>query len=400
MVLARSLQVPKIRPLNNGGSIRIQFVINKVKYNANPIYRGCYYNPSDLVKAEKIAAQIRCDIANRQFDYSDTKLTKYCEAIPVSEIPVIPIPVSAYTKPSDLLDLWEQFEERQKNRVAQTTIKKDYKEVRRALNKLTSEQLKFDNLYSLTDTLLEYYKLTTLEKLFAHLKACGNWGVRNKLITENPFIELHSQLPKKRLKTQKPECFTLEEMKEIIVAFRTKCNGKKKVANHQFYADFVEFLFLTGCRPEDALALTWGDIKSDKITFNKAYSNGVLKGTKTDTARTFPVNKQLRELLENRKKKERAFFGDGHLVFPAFKGDYLDLGNFTTRHWQKVVGNLVGERKVSKYLPLYNVRHTFISLMLRNGMDMQTVAYLCGTSVQMLQKHYWSPDQSVQIPEI
>lgn len=383
---------PQIKPVDNDGYIRIQFVINGVKYKANPIYRGNYNNPVHLAKAESIAAQIKHDIATGLFDYSDTKLSKYCIK---KELPSI---VTSKAVPN-LLELWNLFEERQKGRVEETTIKQDYSRVRNALSKLTTEQLKLDNVHLLADILLNYYSAGTLQKVFTHLKACGNWAVKSKTLTDNPFIGLTDQLPKQKNKHKKPECFTVEEIPIIIKAFRSDTyTPKESRFKHSHYADFIEFLFLTGCRPEDAIALTWNDIKQDKITFSKAYSSGVLKGSKTGVIRTFPINSQLKEFLERRKTNNPN--SHDSLIFPSPTGKYIDLHNFTNRCWRKVVKQLVAEGKVSQYLPLYNVRHTFITLMLRKGIDMQTIAMLCGTSIQMLKEHYWSPDRQVKLPEI
>lgn len=379
-------KLPQIKPLNNNGGIRFEFSIKGVKYKTSPIYGASFNNQADLAKARVIAAQITSDIASGNFDYSDTKLSKYCIKKGV--------PIIVTSKPvPNLLELWNQFEERQKGRVEETTIKQDYSRVRNVLSKLTKEQLKLDNVHLLGDVLLKHYSAGTLQKVFTHFKACGNWAVKSKTLTNNPFTDLLDQLPKQKNRNKKPECFTAEEIPIIIDTFRSRDTLKH-------YTDFIEFLFLTGCRPEDAIALTWGDIKGDKITFSKAYSSGVLKGSKTGVIRirTFPVNSQLKEFLERRKTNNPNLHDS--LIFPSPTGKYIDLHNFTNRYWRKVVKQLVTEGKVSQYLPVYNVRHTFITLMLRKGIDMQTIAMLCGTSIQMLKEHYWSPDRDVKLPEI
>lgn len=382
-------RLPKIKPLNNNGGIRLDFIINGVRYTFSPIRKARYDNQADLAKAKVIAAQITADIASGNFDYSDTKLTKYRIGKDGSNL-LVQVGVEK-SKPLNLLDLWERFEERQKGKVEETTFQNTYQAVRNALSKLTTEQLKLDNVHLLGDILLNHYSAGTLQKVFTHLKACGNWAIKSKTLTNNPFTDLLDQLPKQKNKNKKPECFTAEEIPIILDTFKSRHTLKH-------YADFIEFLFLTGCRPEDAIALTWDDIKGNKITFSKAYSNGVLKGSKTGVIRTFPVNSQLKEFLERRKTSNPQ--SHDSLIFPSPTGKYIDLHNFTNRCWRKVVKQLVTEGKVSQYLPVYNVRHTFITLMLRKGIDMQTVAMLCGTSIQMLKEHYWSPDRDVKLPEI
>jgi len=44
---------------------------------------------------------------------------------------------------------------------------------------------------------------------------------------------------------------------------------------------------------------------------------------------------------------------------------------------------------------LYCFRHTYISMAIKSGMDVFTIARMTGTSVAMIQKHYGHLDDSV-----
>jgi integrase len=75
----------------------------------------------------------------------------------------------------------------------------------------------------------------------------------------------------------------------------------------KFYANYIEFLALTGFRPEEAIALTWDDLTASSngnlsIRVNKAHSKGELKGTKTNERRDFPCNAQLTKFLTDLPK--------------------------------------------------------------------------------------------------
>jgi integrase len=87
------------------------------------------------------------------------------------------------------------------------------------------------------------------------LKACWIWAIERKLLTgDNPWIE-----PYRRVKVpprQMPKPFTAEEIGAIVQAFRSD-------RIHSCYADFVEFLFSTGCRTGEAIGLRFKHLNSD-----------------------------------------------------------------------------------------------------------------------------------------
>jgi integrase len=141
-------------------------------------------------------------------------------------------------------------------------------------------------------------------------------------------------------------------------------------------------LALTGFRPEEAIALQWVDIKNGQIIVSRAYSQGILKETKTYEARNFPVNSQLANLLQNLPKTQ-------NLVFPSPEGGYINQHNFGERYWKPIVKKLVAAGKVSEYLPTNNLRHSWITRMLRSGgLDIATVAKLAGNKPDTIMKHY------------
>jgi integrase len=155
----------------------------------------------------------------------------------------------------------------------------------------------------------------------------------------------------------------------------------------------VEFLTLTGFRPEEAIALTWTDINNSQIIVSRAYSQGILKSTKTYEARTFPVNTQLGDLLQSLPRTQS-------LIFPAPEGSYINQHNFSERYWKPIVKNLVAAGKVGEYLPTYNLRHSWITRMLRSNLDIATVAKLAGNKPDTIMRHYLAAKtQDLVLPE-
>lgn len=103
------------------------------------------------------------------------------------------------------------------------------------------------------------------KRVLTYLSACCEWGVKHKLISDNPFNGIAQDMPKSKYITDSnPVSFT-EEKIAILDAFKKHCT---KGINYRHYAAFVEFLFLTGCRSSEAVGLTWNKILDMWINLN------------------------------------------------------------------------------------------------------------------------------------
>lgn len=206
------------------------------------------------------------------------------------------------------------------------------------------------------------------------LEACWKWAINKGLINPcNPWEEVAKRI--KAPPKQMPKPFTLEEMGAIILGFR----GDRYYSH---YADFVEFLFGTGCRTGEAIGLQWKHLADDCSTvwIGESLSRGVRKSTKTNRARTFSLTSKLRTMLLARRPAECDPNG---LVFTSPKGGAIDDHNFRNRAWKTVLTRLEID-----YRKPYITRHTLISHALDLGMNPVAVAQLTGHDVQVLYQNY------------
>lgn len=190
--------------------------------------------------------------------------------------------------------------------------------------------------------------------------------------------------PLKTSKVQKDEKpFTKEEIKAII---------SELDLNFSYYSPFVKFLFSTGCRPNEATALTWDcvDFEAKTIVIKKAISTAkdgskVIKATKTDVDRFMPMTEKILLLLVTQESDiDRKT--NIPLVFPTPNGQIIDLGNFRNRIWVKAL-----KQANVPYRTIYNTRHTFCSHFLNETPDFLKLASIThGTKsgVNTLIKHY------------
>lgn len=164
-------------------------------------------------------------------------------------------------------------------------------------------------------------------------------------------------------------------------------------------------MFYTGCRPGEVAALKWGCIKGDcsEITFSESYDRQtkILKGTKTNTDRSFPCNEKLQRFLLS-IKPENCNFND--LVFTSKRNLQINSYAFY-KVWKgdeknrnlSVINKLIEQGKVSQYLKPYATRHTFITIQVNAGIDAHVIAKWVGNSPDIIWRHYYQHKQD-QIP--
>ncbi|MBW4689324.1 MAG: site-specific integrase [Komarekiella atlantica HA4396-MV6] len=252
------------------------------------------------------------------------------------------------------------------------------------------------------DWIINNIPLESGKRFVVHLSACCNWAIDSKIIANNTFLGMSSKItiPKSHKNDDSDiNPFSVEEKDLIIQAFRDNkfCSKYSKI-KHSFYADYVELLFLTGCRPSEAIALERNKISDDfrYIYFDCAVvltDKGLAKkaGLKTQEKRRFPVNPKLKHLLERVCEGKNT----NNILFPSPQDKtYIDTDNFRKRTWKIVLDGLgIGYRKP------YQTRHTFVTLALENGLDVKDVARLVGNSPEIIYKHYAGNKRDLFVPE-
>lgn len=341
--------------------------------------------------AEAKARQIELDILAGYFDPS---LDKYR---PQTHLTLVKSQEESSKAPA-LADLWENYTQFKSSQLEETTIIRDYGKIQKRIEKLPTQDL--SQAVKIRDYLLKTYSSEVAKRTLKQFNACCNWAVRSKLIDSNPFNGMASEIKSKKTGKTSRMPFSKEERDAIINAFENNTYSSKFAPTpHCYYDPYVKFLFFTGCRPEEAIALKWKHIENNRITFSEAVATDVRlrKSTKTHVIRSFPINTQLQSILEQIKPEAA---NPEALVFPAKSGKEIDAHNFLNRVWKPVVQNLVKDGKVKQYLPQYNCRHTFITMALEAGVSVVQVSKWVGNSPEIIMKHYAGTIRQVQVPEL
>ena len=347
------------------GMLRIRLPRHLFGGSQKYLYLGLPDIPANRSAAEEKARAIASDIA---FDKFDSSLQKYR-----------PAAIAQTGKYSLALgELWKKYTEYKAQHLAATTIKQDFATVARHIAKSCGD---LNHAAKIRLQLIEVTTIRSAKKSLMQINACCCWAVEFGLIEVNPFEKL-------KIKARKPPAdiqpFTQQERDRIIKAFKEQ---------EPYYAPLIEFLFLTGCRPSEAIALRWKHIDASltQITFCEAFVYGVTKDTKTSKSRSFPVNPKLRSLLE--AVKPMAIDGES-LVFPSKTGLVIDEHNLLNRQWHPILEELAVRPR-----PIYNCRHTFISTCLAKGIQVRQVALWVGNSPRTIWEHYAGLVSLEEVPE-
>jgi len=212
--------------------------------------------------------------------------------------------------------------------------------------------------------------------------------------------------------------FTKVDRDIIIKAFYESDNQTESAL-----APFIEFQFLTGCRPSESKALTWRDVDFErgviKITKSLGASTGKVKDTKTGEARVFYFSdtSRLKALLLELKADKT----DG-LIFTDNKGKALNAkkpgnnwlgysankilksGEKVKYFYPGVVTRLTDSGLIGDYLAPYHTRHTYITLTAQanshNTDALLHIASACGNSVDVILRHYLGRIESTELVEV
>lgn len=224
--------------------------------------------------------------------------------------------------------------------------------------------------------------MVQVKRRVEELEACWRWANAES----NPWEILASRIriPPK----QAPKPFTKSEMLAIIQGFRDS-----PYYNH--YAPYVQFVFATGCRTGEAIALKWKHLNDDcsAAWIGESLSRGVRKATKSNRARNIDLPQSAVDLLMTIRPSP---FNPEASVFTSPTGLAMDDHNFTQRAWKAVL-----KESGVEYRKPYTTRSTLISHALEQGMNPVTVAQLTGHDVETLYSNYsGNVNSRPRLPEI
>lgn len=334
---------------------------------------------------EQKAHQIELDIASGCFDET---LAKYK---PQRHLSIVTL--GKQQKILTISDLWDRYIDHKRPSLKPRTLDK-LAVLEKHIKRCPYQDL--DEGIKIRLALLQQTTTSQAKDVLMYLSAACKWGIKQGLVTFNPFEGMYNELPKHKWQdNSSPFAFSEEEKEKIIQAFKN--HKPSKGIGYSYYSPFVEFLFLTGCRPSEAIGLQWKHITPDcsQITFEGALvqvGNGErvrVNGSKNNKKRVFNCNQRLQELILKIKPEH---LEPESLIFPSPEGVSIHYRNFSCRAWDKIVDPLV-ERQTTPY----SCRDTFISEQIAKGVPTAVVAKWCDNSVDIIEQKYLDAKLSDQL---
>jgi integrase len=141
-----------------------------------------------------------------------------------------------------------------------------------------------------------------------------------------------------------------------------------------WYSPLVRFACATGLRPSELTELRWADLDIQGKTAH-------IRGTKTRAAdRTIYLSHAALDALSDLATQ----LDRTKPVFAGRRGGKMDWQGFRTNHWFPALAKLGMERRTPGQM-----RHTFATLALQNGVPIETVSKLMGhESIEITMRHY------------
>lgn len=272
------------------------------------------------------AKRLESDIALERFDFTlakyDPKTAKYDPK--TAKLTVVQ---SIKAQEPALGDLWNRYTEHRKSQIAVTTLVKQYKQVAMHIAKLPTQSV--DDAIEIRDWLLKNLgSADAARRMITQLAACCGWAMESKLIKSNPFAGMAEKVKLPKKAEMDIDAFSKVEMETIINAF-------VEHPTYSYYAPLVKFLFWTGCRTGEAIALQWKHVISDcsRITFSESVSTDrrIRKGTKTNKIRKFPCNSRLQALLLSIRPEN---YSPESPVFLSSSGNEINAHSFVQYTWR------------------------------------------------------------------
>lgn len=218
------------------------------------------------------------------------------------------------------------------------------------------------------------------------LKAIWEWGIRRRLVEENPWFESYKAVNVPP--TPMPKPFSREEIGAIIA-------GARSDERFKHYADFIEFLFASGCRIGEAAGLRGTHVSKDGwiVWIGEIVSRGLRRPGKCYKARQVRLTPKLQEIISERTKQLRK---SDDLVFTSKRGRSIRDENFRFRVWVPLLAQLEINYRSPKY-----TRHSLVSNALELGISPVVISQLTGHSTRVLYENYTGLiGSSPELPEV
>lgn len=255
------------------------------------------------------------------------------------------------------------------------------------------------------------YSIGSRRKYLSVIKSILFYAVQElRVLGDNPAdrlkIEVQDNVALKK-EDKKVKYFSLDEMNQLLDYLKTYKH--QRFPEYQIYYMLIFFLYKTGLRISEALALRWDDIEGNMVDINKQTSRDdnnkvILTTLKNDCSyRTIQIEDEiLRELKKFKAKQNELILGNPRfcknkvgIIFQNYNGHYLtpSIIRETIQNYHQASG--------VEYRGLHAFRHTHATLLLESGVSEIYVAKRLGhKDTKELSRTYGHITNKIQTDEL
>ena len=313
--------------------------------------------PANAKYARRVALEIKRKIQTGEFNYTDY--------FPHSAHAVIAAP--ADTMLFDVMDKWHRLLNLKASTKSQYRARLDNFWKKALKNKPVGDFKYSDILEALASGTWKSGKSRNNE--LSMIKQVFELAVRDKLIADNPC----NAIDRASYQRPAPDPFTLDEVRLILASL--------KISQHEQVFNFNEFMFFTGLRTSEGIALLWSHVdfvRSEVLIEQVNVYDEEIDSTKTSVSRKVRLTSVALAALK--RQKALTFLAGKHVFLDPETGDVWKYSKMTDvrGYWESTLKK-VGVR----YRRPYNKRHTYATVGLMSGANPAFLAKQLGHSLEM-----------------
>jgi integrase len=278
-----------------------------------------------------------------------------------------------------LSDLWIAFQTERAISLCPTSLTSDYKQVTKWLARCPQQDI--SRAREIMIWVLGQQPVLTSRRVAMYLKTMYRWAAQEDvaLIPRNPLASF--KMPKAPQKDEDIIVIPRNEVGLVLAALEAKQTYK-----HVNWALYTEFMLQTAMRTGEVRALTWNDIKDNRVLVHQNYTltHGIKNSTKTNKKRWVPLNQRCLDILSSLPQTDEYLFPWDRLAFQSY--------------FRKKLSPLKQVELISHLYRPYDCRHTAISRWIEAGIPVPQVAAWAGNTSEVIFKHYCNTTQEYEMP--
>jgi integrase len=258
------------------------------------------------------------------------------------------------------------------------------------LNKLNRYKLQHVKITTVNEWMIYItnlnYTISYKNSMIGYLRellifAKDNYNFDNKIISKIYNLREDGSNLNEKFKNAEWNFWTYEEFKTFI-----------NVVDDELYNLIFTFLYFTGLREGEMIALTWNDIdfKNKKLIINKNFTNkignksyAIITPKTKNSNRIIDIDDNLYNRLLKHYNNEKNIYNFNQKMFIFGNVTYI-----TPTTLRRKLNTYINKAQVKKITP-HGFRHSHVSLLIDLGCDSRDVANRIGDTVQIVESTYY-----------